>query len=101
MLTGPIPATKELLAENDMTVADIDRFEINEAFASVLTVWLKETPSWERTNVYGGAIAHSHPLGATGGTARQTTLSARSVQRPVRALCDVYQFRTTIIERVE
>lgn len=67
MLTGPIPATKELLAENDMTVEDIDRFEINEAFAAVVAAWLEETDAdWERTNVWGGAIAHGHPLGATG-----------------------------------
>ena len=67
MLTGPIPATRELLAANDLTVADIDRFEVNEAFASVIGAWLAETGAdWERTNVWGGAIAHGHPLGATG-----------------------------------
>ena len=67
MLTGPIPATQELLDANDMTVADIDRFEVNEAFASVIGAWLAETGAdWDRTNVWGGAIAHGHPLGATG-----------------------------------
>ena len=67
MLTGPIPATKELLEQNDMTVDDIDRFEVNEAFASVIAAWLDETGAdWDRTNVWGGAIAHGHPLGATG-----------------------------------
>ncbi|WP_340100662.1 thiolase family protein [Salinibaculum salinum] len=67
MLTGPIPATEELLADNGMTVEDIDRFEVNEAFASVIGAWLAETGAdWERTNVWGGAIAHGHPLGATG-----------------------------------
>ena len=67
MLTGPIPATKELLDANGLTVADIDRFEVNEAFASVIGAWLSETGAdWERTNVWGGAIAHGHPLGATG-----------------------------------
>ena len=67
MLKGPIPATKELLDQNDLTVDDIDRFEINEAFASVITAWLEETGAdWEKTNVWGGAIAHGHPLGATG-----------------------------------
>ena len=67
MLTGPIPATKEILEQNDMTVDDIDRFEVNEAFASVVGAWLEETgAAWERTNVWGGAIAHGHPLGATG-----------------------------------
>ena len=67
MLRGPIPATNELLEENDMTVEDIDRFEVNEAFASVVAAWLEETGAdWDRTNVWGGAIAHGHPLGATG-----------------------------------
>ncbi len=67
MLKGPIPATKEILAQNDLTVDDIDRFEVNEAFASVVAAWLEETGAdRERTNVWGGAIAHGHPLGATG-----------------------------------
>ncbi|WP_416838604.1 thiolase family protein [Haloferax sp. DFSO52] len=67
MLTGPIPATNELLAKTDLTIDDIDRFEVNEAFASVIGVWLEETGAdWEKTNVWGGAIAHGHPLGATG-----------------------------------
>ena len=67
MLTGPIPATRSLLDKNDLTVGDIDRFEVNEAFASVIAAWLEETGAdWEKTNVWGGAIAHGHPLGATG-----------------------------------
>lgn len=67
MLTGPIPATEQVLAANDLSVEDIDRFEVNEAFASVITAWLAETGAkWDRTNVWGGAIAHGHPLGATG-----------------------------------
>jgi len=68
MLTGPIPATKELLEANDLAIDDIDRFEVNEAFASVIAAWLEETGAdWAKTNVWGGAIAHGHPLGATGG----------------------------------
>lgn len=68
MLTGPIPATKEILDRNALDIEDIDRFEVNEAFASVVLAWLAETGAdWERTNVWGGAIAHGHPLGATGG----------------------------------
>jgi acetyl-CoA acyltransferase len=67
MLTGPIPATEELLEQNDLSVDDIGRFEVNEAFASVIGAWLEETDAdWEKTNVWGGAIAHGHPLGATG-----------------------------------
>lgn len=63
---GSIPATLELLANNDLAVSDIARFEINEGFAPVVCAWLAETGvDWDRTNVWGGAIAHGHPLGAT------------------------------------
>jgi len=67
MLTGPIPATKKVLEKADMSVSDIDLFEVNEAFSPVVLAWLEEIgASWENTNVNGGAIAHGHPLGATG-----------------------------------
>ncbi|MFC6719281.1 thiolase family protein [Natrialbaceae archaeon GCM10025810] len=67
MLTGPIPATERVLEKAGMDAAEIDLFEVNEAFASVVAAWLEETGvSWERVNVNGGAIAHGHPLGATG-----------------------------------
>lgn len=67
ILTGPIPATQEILAANDLDASDIDLFECNEAFASVVAAWLEDTDAtWDRTNVWGGAIAHGHPLGATG-----------------------------------
>lgn len=67
MLTGPIPATQKVLARAGLTIDDIDLFEINEAFASVVLAWSKETgASLEVTNVNGGAIALGHPLGASG-----------------------------------
>jgi acetyl-CoA acetyltransferase family protein len=67
MLTGPIPATEQVLKKADLTVDDVDLFEVNEAFASVVLAWLEEIGAdWDRTNVNGGAIAHGHPLGATG-----------------------------------
>jgi len=67
MLTGPIPATEGVLDKAGLTVDDIDLFEVNEAFASVVLAWLEETGAdWADTNVNGGAIAHGHPLGATG-----------------------------------
>ncbi|MGF6592001.1 acetyl-CoA C-acetyltransferase [Pseudomonas sp. 2835] len=67
MLTAPIPATAHALKRAGMTLADIDRVEINEAFASVAMAWLKETGyPHAQTNVNGGAIALGHPLGATG-----------------------------------
>ncbi|QUH02055.1 acetyl-CoA C-acetyltransferase [Saccharopolyspora erythraea] len=67
MLTGPIPATEAVLAKAGLKIDDIDLFEVNEAFASVVLAWQKETGApWSRTNVLGGAIALGHPLGATG-----------------------------------
>jgi acetyl-CoA C-acetyltransferase len=67
MLTAPIPATAHALAKAGMTLADIDLVEINEAFASVVLAWQKETGAdLAQVNVNGGAIALGHPLGATG-----------------------------------
>ncbi len=67
MLTGPIPATDKALAKAGMKIGDIDLFEVNEAFASVVGMWLDETGAdWEKVNVNGGAIALGHPLGASG-----------------------------------
>lgn len=67
MLTGPIPATRKLLDRNGMTIDDIDLFEINEAFSSVVLAWERELkPDMDRVNVNGGAIALGHPVGATG-----------------------------------
>lgn len=67
MLTGPIDATERLLERNNLKIGDIDVFEINEAFASVVLAWAKAVGAdLERTNPNGGAIALGHPLGATG-----------------------------------
>jgi acetyl-CoA C-acetyltransferase len=67
MLTGPIDATQRLLERNNLKIGDIDVFEINEAFASVVLAWAKEVGAdLDRTNPNGGAIALGHPLGATG-----------------------------------
>ena len=67
MLTGPIDATQRLLERTGMTIGDIDLFEINEAFASVVLAWQREVGAdLDRTNPNGGAIALGHPLGATG-----------------------------------
>jgi acetyl-CoA C-acetyltransferase len=74
MLTGPIRATQHALERTGMSVDDIDLFECNEAFASVVLAWAEETGApLERTNVNGGAIALGHPIGATG-TRIMTTL---------------------------
>ena len=75
MLTGPIPATRKLLARNAMTIGDIDLIEINEAFASVVAAWRRELdPDMDRVNVNGGAMALGHPLGSTGARLLTTLL---------------------------
>jgi acetyl-CoA C-acetyltransferase len=80
MLTGPIGATAKLLADNSMSIDDIDVVEINEAFASVVLAWEKEFgPDMERVNPNGGAIALGHPLGGTG--AILTTKAVHELQR--------------------
>jgi len=67
MLTGPMDATKRLLERTGLGIDDIDTFEINEAFASVVLAWAKEVGAdLAKTNPNGGAIALGHPLGATG-----------------------------------
>jgi len=67
MLEGPIPATRKLLTRNGLKIDDIDVFEINEAFASVVLSWAQQLgPDMARVNPNGGAIALGHPLGATG-----------------------------------
>ncbi len=67
MLTGPIAATRKVLAKANMTIEDMDSYEVNEAFAPVPLAWLKEIGADpEKLNPNGGAIALGHPLGATG-----------------------------------
>ncbi len=105
MLTAPIPATQYALKKAGMRLADIDRVEINEAFASVVMAWLKETGyPYEKTNVNGGAIALGHPLGATG-TRLMTTL-LHELERSggrygLQTMCEGGgQANVTIIERL-
>jgi acetyl-CoA C-acetyltransferase len=77
MLTAPAPASKRALAKAGMAVGDIDLFEVNEAFASVVLKFIREMglDDWpERVNVNGGAIALGHPLGATGAMLLGTAL---------------------------
>src|SRR5204862_7654741 len=67
MLTAPIPATFKVLERAGLTLEQIDLVEINEAFASVVLAWQRETGAdWQRVNVNGGAIAVGHPLGGSG-----------------------------------
>ena len=77
MLTGPIPATQSALAKAGMDVGQIDHFEINEAFATVVAAWLRETGAQpDRVNPRGGAIALGHPLGGSGARLMTTMLHA-------------------------
>jgi acetyl-CoA acetyltransferase family protein len=79
-LTGPIPATQAILARAAIGARDIALFEVNEAFATVIGAWLRETGvSLKRVNVNGGAIALGHPVGASG--ARLTTTAVHELRR--------------------
>src|SRR5256886_7618203 len=104
MLTGPIPATRKALAQADLTIADIDVFEINEAFAPVPIVVAQELGiPMEKVNPNGGAIALGHPLGATGAMLPATAPHEleRTGQRPALiTLCIGYGMGiATIIDR--
>jgi acetyl-CoA acetyltransferase family protein len=75
MLTAPIPATAKVLDRSGLTIDDIDRFEMNEAFASVVLAWAAEhRPDMDKVNVNGGAIALGHPLGCSGARLMTTLL---------------------------
>jgi acetyl-CoA acyltransferase len=91
MLTGPIPATARLLERAGLSIDDIDLFEINEAFASVVLAWANEHhPDMHRVNVNGGAIALGHPLGASGARLMTTMLhelERRNARYGLQAMC--------------
>jgi acetyl-CoA acyltransferase len=77
MLTGVIPATARVLDRAGLRVRDIDLFEVNEAFASVVLAWQRETGAdLDKVNVNGGAIAIGHPLGASGARLTATLVNA-------------------------
>jgi len=105
MLTAPIPATEHALKRAGMTLDDIDLVEINEAFASVVLAWAKETGAdLAKVNVNGGAIALGHPLGATG--ARLMTTLLNELERTggrygLQTMCEGGgQANVTIVERL-
>jgi acetyl-CoA C-acetyltransferase len=105
MLTGVLPATEQVLARAGLGVADIDVFEVNEAFAPVLLAWSAETgASLERTNPNGGAIALGHPLGATGAilaTKLLHELERTGGRYGLQTMCEGGgQANATVIERV-
>ncbi len=106
MLTGPIDATKAVLRKADLSISDIGAIEINEAFASVVLAWAREIqPGMDRVNVQGGAIAHGHPLGATGAvlmTKLVNILERTGGRYGLQTMCIGFGMATgTIIERVD
>ena len=105
MLTGPVPATHKVLKRAGMNLDQIDIFEVNEAFASVIGYWEKETGAdMDKVNVHGGAIALGHPLGASGARLMTTLLNALEVhdkQFGLQTMCCGGGMATgTIIERI-
>ena len=104
MLTGPIPATQKALAKAGLKIKDVDLFEVNEAFATVVLAWQKETGAdLARVNVNGGAVALGHPLGASGARLVTTLLhemERRDVKRGLVTMCIGFgQGIATILER--
>ncbi|CAN7759498.1 thiolase family protein [Pseudorhodoferax sp. LjRoot39] len=105
MLTGPIDATRRVLAQAGLTPADIDLFEVNEAFAPVPLAWMHELGvSQDKLNVNGGAIALGHPLGASGArimTSMLHELERRGARYGLQAICCAGGLGTaTLIERL-
>jgi acetyl-CoA acetyltransferase family protein len=104
-LAGVIPATRMALKRAGMTINDLDWIEINEAFATVVLSWARELKAdLERVNPWGGAIAHGHPLGATGGGLMAKMLAgleATGGQVGLQTMCIGHGMATaTIIERI-
>ena len=105
MLTGPAPAAEKALKRAGMTKDDIDLYELNEAFASVVLLFMSDFDiPRDRINVNGGAIAMGHPLGATGGMILGTALDEierRDLTTALITMCvGQGQGIATIIERV-
>ncbi|GHF34524.1 acetyl-CoA acyltransferase [Amycolatopsis bartoniae] len=105
MLTGIIPATAKVLDRAGLSLADIDAFEVNEAFASVVLAWLAETGADPaKVNVNGGATAIGHPLGASGGRLMTTLLSVleqREGRYGLQVMCEAGGLaNATIVERL-
>ncbi|KQR96387.1 acetyl-CoA acetyltransferase [Williamsia sp. Leaf354] len=104
-LDGPVQATEKVLAKAGMSISDIDRFEVNEAFASVLLSWASvHKPDMDRVNVNGGAIALGHPVGSTGSRLLTTALhelERSDSQTALITMCAGGALSTgTILERI-
>lgn len=106
MLTGPIPATQKVLARSGLNFADIDLFEVNEAFAAVIGMWQREFDAdMTKVNVHGGAIALGHPLGGSGARLMTTLINALETHGKRYGLqtmcCGGGMGTATIIERLD
>jgi acetyl-CoA acetyltransferase family protein len=104
-LTGVIPATQLALKKAGLAIGDLDWIEINEAFATVVLSWAKELkPDMDKVNPWGGAIAHGHPLGATGAGLMAKMLAglqATGGTLGLQVMCIGHgQATATIIERI-
>jgi acetyl-CoA C-acetyltransferase len=105
MLNAPVPATRKVLAKAGLTIADIDLFEINEAFAVVTEKYIRDLRlDRDKVNVNGGAIALGHPIGATGALLIGTLLDElerRDLHRGLVTMCAAGGMAPAIIiERV-
>lgn len=105
MLTGVIPATAKVLERAGLSLADIDAFEVNEAFASVVLAWQAETGAdLSKVNINGGATAIGHPLGASGGRLMTTLVSVLEQtggRYGLQTMCEAGGLaNATIIERL-
>ncbi len=105
MLTAIIPATGKVLSKAGLSIDDIDLFEVNEAFASVVLAWQRETGvSLDKVNVHGGAIAIGHPLGASGARLMTTlvhAMHARGARLALQTMCEAGGLaNATILERL-
>jgi acetyl-CoA acyltransferase len=105
MLTAIIPATGKVLSKAGLSLDDIDLFEVNEAFASVVLAWQRETgANLDKVNVHGGAIAIGHPLGASGARLMTTlvhAMHARGARLALQTMCEAGGLaNATILERL-
>jgi len=105
MLTGVIPATEQVLRRAHLTLDDIDLFEVNEAFSSVVLAWQQETGAdLSKVNVHGGAIAMGHPLGASGTRLTTTLVHAmreRGARYALQTMCEAGGLANAmVLERV-
>ncbi|WP_318219054.1 thiolase family protein [Streptomyces sp. SCL15-6] len=106
MLTGIIPATEKVLKRAGLSLGDIDAFEVNEAFASVVLAWQRETGAdLAKVNVHGGATAIGHPLGASGARLMTTLLSVLEEtggRYGLQTMCEAGgTANATIVERLD